>query len=803
MKTELSINFNNLIEKNNDTVLKIFAEIKNQNWNEVINIIKSTNIDLNIKDSSNTYLLEYAIIFNQINLINLLLEKKIRIDITDDYNRSILYNIIKFSYIDILINLLEKNKLSIGKSILEIKDNDGNIPLFYSIKFFNLECIKIIIKYTTNFFIKNNDGDNALHLSIKSQNFELFKLIISNFNDIKSRNIIGESYLHLIVKYKCYDMLEFIINKNINDSNFLNTLNFVDFKYNFTILHYITINLDLTSLQILSKFNLLKYIDGNIQDNSGNIFYHYFINKIILISKIDNEIINKILMMNDFFKNINYNINLYNIDGNSASHIFFLNINYFSNNNLNTLINVISEKSDMNIQNFLGESVFYLIVKNNYWEQIYNILITKKIDIFIIANESNTIFDFIDKNKYPKFVKMITQSYLFQLTNSITSKKWLDYWDNRCKKNVTFEELNDTEIELLKSIDLNLTDISNDDKNSNFNLCYKIIEKKIYKSIDNFLENKNNFDYYSFPMSNKFKKIIISYPTVIISTFSGSTIDIMSGLIYLTKKFKQKKNYIITSLNLIKNKSNIIKCTNYKINDIDNKICEINDFEILWINKNIYYPLNLNKIINYNFNNKSDNYRWIIVPIGIELNNFSHANYLIIDTELLEIERFEPHGSKPPIGLNYDSDLLDFILINFLIDSINNPDINFKYFKPYDYLPNIGFQIKEINELKSDFIGDPNGFCAVWCIWWSDLRLSNPEIIRNKLVKYVNSELINGKYSYKKLIRDYSGYITDIRDKLFLKANTNINEWINDIVTDKNIDLLDEIIREEIINLDQ
>ena len=40
-----------------------------------------------------------------------------------------------------------------------------------------------------------------------------------------------------------------------------------------------------------------------------------------------------------------------------------------------------------------------------------------------------------------------------------------------------------------------------------------------------------------------------------------------------------------------------------------------------------------------------------------------------------------------------------------------------------------------LDELKSDYIGDPNGFCALWCIWWTDIRLSNPNIPREKLVK--------------------------------------------------------------------
>ena len=49
----------------------------------------------------------------------------------------------------------------------------------------------------------------------------------------------------------------------------------------------------------------------------------------------------------------------------------------------------------------------------------------------------------------------------------------------------------------------------------------------------------------------------------------------------------------------------------------------------------------------------------------IEFNSFSHANYLIIDIEKMEVERFEPHGAYPPVGYNYSPELLDTIISNY------------------------------------------------------------------------------------------------------------------------------------------
>lgn len=805
-----NLNFNNLINTNNDTVISIFNFCKQRNWNDLIKLIKETKIDLNIKDNSGIWLLEYAIIFNQSELVDVLLEKDVRIDITDENSKSILYNVIKFSYIEILEKLLFKNKNLIGKSILEIKDLNQNIPLFYAIKLFNYECAKIILSYTNNFFISNYDGDNALHLVIKSQNLELFKLVWSYINDFKSTNKQGESYLHLMIKLKCYDMLEFFLRQINNEHNLIQILNFVELRFNFSILHYICINLDYISLEILSKFNILKFIDGNIQDNSGNIFYHYFISNILNNNNIlTTEFKENILKMNILFKEIKWNINIFNIDGNTPAHIFFNNINFFAKYDLNILINWLCKSINMNIQNFIGESVFFLIVKNNFWKNILNILEKKKLDIFIIIGSDEIIFDYIDKEDYQDFLDMITYSYLNQLNSNTKSKKWIEYWDNRCKKIVKLNELNETELELIKNLD-----IIKDKSKLNENICFEIIKKKLDKAIEIFIQTKNFYDVSSYPISHKYTKLISKYPNVIVSTFSGSTIDVLSGLIYLTNKYNINENniYIQSSIILLKNKEDIIICK--KINQStlfdqkqelnqnnQDKICEILGFEIVWINKNIIFPkiknLSINILLKQIIENNKNEYRWFLVPIGIQIGTLSHANYLLIDMKLMEVERFEPHGSSPPVGFNYEPEILDMFILNHL----NESGLEFKYFKPKDYLPKIGFQKIEINELKSDYIGDPNGFCALWCIWWTDMRLLNPNIPREKLVYLLNKELINNKLSYKKLIRDYSQYIIDVRDKLFNNANTNINEWINDIIPDKNVQLLNQIIKDEINKL--
>jgi len=91
------MNVSKNLNDHNDKINKIFNLIKLKNWNGLKKIIlENDDFNYNIKDSSNIYLIEYLVLFNQIDIIKLLFKNDIRIDIIDENNQSLLYNIIKF-----------------------------------------------------------------------------------------------------------------------------------------------------------------------------------------------------------------------------------------------------------------------------------------------------------------------------------------------------------------------------------------------------------------------------------------------------------------------------------------------------------------------------------------------------------------------------------------------------------------------------------------------------------------------------------------------------------------------------------
>ena len=140
----------------------------------------------------------------------------------------------------------------------------------------------------------------------------------------------------------------------------------------------------------------------------------------------------------------------------------------------------------------------------------------------------------------------------------------------------------------------------------------------------------------------------------------------------------------------------------------------------------------------------------------MELDIGSHANYLIYDHDYNEIERFEPNGSNAAHKFDYDSNMLDSVLAK-IFEGI-------KYVKPKDFIPKIGFQYFDSLEMNRSKVGDPNGFCALWSIWYTEMRLKYYDISRKTLVRKILRLIREQNFSFKNIIRNYSANIIKTRD---------------------------------------
>ena len=690
----------------------MFKLIKEHNYSELIDLINNNDkLDLNEKDDTNTYLIHYAILFRNIDIIALLLSKKCKLDILDSDGRNIFYIPIKFNYTNIIELLLKYSNTIIGIPLLELQDKYYHIPLHYAILFNKYDIIETIINNMTNLNFKTLEGDTALHLIIKNNSdeiqnkkFNIIKTLLDKKININSNNLENQNVLHLAIENN-----DIIITKLLLDNNIDINIETTNMHYTPILIASINKNTEICKLLINYELNI------NCQDIYGNSILNY-------------AIINKSKELIKLYYN-KVNVNLVNVNGYVSLNLFFDNDYDISKIN-NYYFREILIKTNINIQNIQGKTIWHYLIKYNIWDLYEDVLIEKKNNIYIQDENNITPFQMIKENypnKYDKFINLIINSFYNIIKNN------------------------------------NIYKINN--------YCNKITKEKCIEYIENLIINKH----ISYPTKTKLfyiNNIPVKNIKNYIFMYTGITLDIISGLIYLKNKF----NNIETSLT--KNFINNDILDNY-YNSLG--IVKLNDFlnfEIVWSYLKLYIPTNFREILNSFINSDK---KYLVIPIGIELSNGNHANILFYDKENYELERFEPYGSNFPPGYNYNPKNLD-LQINNLFSSLINND-KFKYFTPSDYEIKIGLQFIDSTEYqmyKNINITDPGGFCSAWCLWYIDMRLTNifikRESIITKLINYIRMK----KISFRTTIRNYTKNITDIRDKILSKSNLDINLWLYD-----------------------
>jgi len=716
--------------------INLFNLAKKGLWDEFEKIITDNeNMNLNIRDDNNNYLINFIILNNKTKLLEIFLKRKCKIDILDSDNKSILYLPIKYDYDEIVELLLKYESTITGISNTEIKDNNGNYPIHYAIIYKNLKILKLFKKYNKSFNKFDSENNSLLHLSIKSNSLEIFQFILENSNDYDTVNIYGENQIRYAVNYNNLDILKILDDKKVNINN-------SDFKNEMTPLMYSV---------ILDNIEIFKYLlnksNIDLQDNLGNNILHYVI------------IYNKLNYINDIIDILKKDLSLLNLNntnmfGKTVLHLILdkLQINKYVIQTID--LDFLIKNTKLNIQDNLGSSIFLLLCKNNLWNKFYDTLSTKKINHNITNLNNKKSIDFVDDDNKDKFYNLITTSYINNIRNS--KHLYNEEIFNICKKKISYYkriELKDyfEEIELKKS-----------DKD----ICFDVIKNLIKNEKVNY---PTKFRTYCLEM-DEFKTL-----TKLNLFYTGSRIDILFGLIYLLKNFRIKTSI---SDNFYKNDEIRDYYLNFKNIKLTNDFL---NFEIVWDGQKIFFPNNLNDQIK-KFKS-DDNLNFYVIPIGIELGDKAHANILIYDKKNNSMERFEPHGNTYPKNFNYYPNKLD----NLLKSYFSNLFFKLNYVNIKNILPKIGFQTLELLEhSKNKQLGDPGGFCAVWCIWYVFNRIKFNDIENTKLANKLIQKINLNNLSLKNIIRNFSKQIIVIRDELLLKSDLNINLWINNSYNDEN-----------------
>lgn len=736
--------------KKTQQINTLFQFIKNKKEDQFVEYLSNLTheeVDVNMKDENGNYLISFAIIMNNRRILKKLIEYGSRLDIIDSEGYSILYYPIKFNYSEIIDILLEFDKKTVGISLVNIKDARGAVPLFYAIKYRNRYALQELLSNGADANYKNNEKMNALHLAVLKKDITMVRILSNYIKNLNARTSKGTTALHYACNFQLLEIVKFLLEKGADQ-------NIIEIDYDFYPIFYSVVqnNVEITKALVDNGAN------PNHQDYMGNTIIHYCIidNHIEILDYIMEKSVIKTIDTNTYIEDINkkedleinhIDPNIMNIDGLTIVHLMF----YYFKNDYIKYLNRLIPYSNLNYQDNSGNTVLHIIIEKNLWDTFQELLSLKKLNIFIKNNNGHTVLDTVNLGNRDKFLDVIAKSYLNYLKKY--NQGWLLEWQNNC---------------------------SNLDNNEA--TCFNQIREFIIR------------EKVSIPLKKSKKQItIVNDQEVTFSTFTGSLLDMICGFKYLTKKYPDA-----TSLFHLNQEDNPeLDKYNQSLGIQDNPNQQVIYFEIRWIYQRIFLPPRFEDIMSNIINSKK--YKYIIVPIGIILSNGNHSNGLFYDIKNNIMERFEPHGSDYPTQFNYNPDLLDEVLykkISNVMNSIYGKSIEIKYYQPRKYLPKIGFQTFESIEANvNKNIGDPNGFCTLWTIWYFDYRLKyhdrHPRSISKNLIKEIKTK----NYSFRTIIRNYSKHITDLRDHYLSLINRNVNDYLNNKLSKEEIKkLLVEIL---------
>ena len=192
----------------------LFDFVKNNKYNqlkEYISNIDESEYDINMKDDIGNTLITYIILANKKILLEMILSRGAKIDMIDIDGNSILYTPIKYGYNEILTMILKYDKKSIGISIINIKDKNERVPIFYAIRFKNLFALQELIIYGADVNYKNSKNITALHMAVSYKDYNIFKTIIPYINNINIQNKTGKTALHYSIAYGLENFIRTLI----------------------------------------------------------------------------------------------------------------------------------------------------------------------------------------------------------------------------------------------------------------------------------------------------------------------------------------------------------------------------------------------------------------------------------------------------------------------------------------------------------------------------------------------------------------------------------------------------------------
>ena len=147
---------------------KLREAISNEEFDEVKNILNTTLVDINYKDSDGWSFLMLASALGHLNVVELLLDNDANINEKNDSGRSSLMISSMQGHLDVVELLLSR-----GANIND-KDEYGNTALMLASRDEQIDVVKLLLSKGANFKDKDDNGETALD---KTTNTEIRQIL--------------------------------------------------------------------------------------------------------------------------------------------------------------------------------------------------------------------------------------------------------------------------------------------------------------------------------------------------------------------------------------------------------------------------------------------------------------------------------------------------------------------------------------------------------------------------------------------------------------------------------------------------
>ena len=251
----------------------------------------------------------------------------------------------------------------------------------------------------------------------------------------------------------------------------------------------------------------------------------------------------------------------------------------------------------------------------------------------------------------------------------------------------------------------------------------------------------------------------------------GTAENMLVGMIYIREKYKN----ICIPLKKFFNASMSDLCIRYVCN-IDSKkkkTAKKTDYKLYFpsLKENDTEGQDFKEELNNCFKNGN---RFAMLPIFLYWyecdRSDAHFNFYIIDNKMKTIERFDPYGVMK--WESYETyDWLDKSMKAYL----KKNKMDYTYFSPEEYCPVVGLQHKEEGEREKGVTkhkdSDSDGYCGAWCLFYTEMRLKNPDLKKKELLSTITKQLKENPKSFKSFIKTYSTFVLKMKSEIKEKIN--------------------------------